>query len=122
MTEKEKCNHNAEHKEVLGHVLCVCCTHCQTELSKAKKEIERLTAENKHLYGASMSPEGKNQFQWVINENETLKKEAEELKQLVSSLGSALFDTNQYNDAELRHSFRSFQKFKESQGSKEKQG
>lgn len=37
MTEKQKCNHNAEHKEVLGHVLCVCCTHCQNELSQAKK-------------------------------------------------------------------------------------
>jgi hypothetical protein len=37
-----KCDHNAVHKEVLGHVLCVCCTHCQKELEEKNRQIKEL--------------------------------------------------------------------------------
>lgn len=36
------CAHKAEHKEVLGHVLCVCCSHCQKENSEQKELIKEL--------------------------------------------------------------------------------
>lgn len=36
------CSHHVKHKEVLGHTLCVCCSHCQEELSKIKKLAREL--------------------------------------------------------------------------------
>ena len=38
---KNKCSHKAIHKEVLGTVLCVCCSHCQKE----NWELQRMVAE-----------------------------------------------------------------------------
>lgn len=35
------CKHKAEHKEVLGHVLCVCCSHCQNENARLRSALEK---------------------------------------------------------------------------------
>jgi len=45
----KKCNHGSDHKEVLGHVLCVCCSHCIDRV-EAFREVEK-NAENlvKHI-------------------------------------------------------------------------
>jgi hypothetical protein len=37
-----KCDHKAEHKEVLGHVLCVCCKHCQEKIVLKETQLENV--------------------------------------------------------------------------------
>lgn len=42
-----KCDHEVEHKEVLGYVLCVCCNHCQKENEKLNKIMKQILEESK---------------------------------------------------------------------------
>lgn len=54
------CDHGVVHKEVLGYILCVCCSHCQKELAAKEIEIESLRTRNKELEKASAEISGRN--------------------------------------------------------------
>lgn len=73
-SQVKPCSHGAEHKEVLGHVLCVCCSHCQAELSKLSGSLQEM----------------KNLHAEVSGRNVTLTCENVGMKAELSRLRSAL--------------------------------
>jgi hypothetical protein len=40
------CSHGVDHKEVLGHSLCVCCIHCQEENAALKEKLTQMSLDH----------------------------------------------------------------------------